>query len=224
MITIHHLNNSRSQRVLWLLEELGVDYRIESHLRDPATMRAPPRVREVHPLGKLPILIDDDLTLAESGAIVEYLVERYGGGRLAPAPASPERLRYLYWIHYAEGSLMPPLLLQLVFDQIETGPMPFLARPIVRALARAVKEKFVGPEIDRNFDFAEAELATSAWFAGDELTAADIMMSFPVQVAAAKGSLDARRPHLAAWLERIEARPAFLRSVERAGPYSLSAL
>jgi glutathione S-transferase len=222
MITVHHLNNSRSQRVLWLLEELGVDYRIEAHERDPATMRAPAQVRGVHPLGKLPVIIDGDLTLAESGAIVEYLVERYGGGRLAPAPDAPERLRYLYWMHYAEGSIMPPLLLRLVFDQIETGPMPFLARPIVRALARAVKDKFIGPEIERNLDFAEAELGRTAWFVGDELTAADIMMSFPVQVAAAKGGLDARRPRLAAWLERVEARPAFQRSVERGGPYSLS--
>jgi glutathione S-transferase len=224
MITVHHLNNSRSQRVLWLLEELGVEYRIEAHERDPATLRAPALVRGVHPLGKLPVIVDGDLTLAESGAIVEYLVERHGGGRLAPAPGDPARLRYLYWMHYAEGSIMPPLLLRLVFDQIETGPMPFLARPVVRALAHAVKDKFIGPEIERNLDFAEAELGRTPWFAGDEMTAADIMMSFPVQVAAAKGGIDARRPRLAAWLALIEARPAFRRSIARGGPYSLSGL
>jgi glutathione S-transferase len=222
MITVHHLNNSRSQRVLWLLEELGVEYQIVPHVRDPATMRAPAQVRGVHPLGKLPVIIDGDLTLAESGAIVEYLVERHGGGRLAPPPDSPARLRYLYWMHYAEGSIMPPLLLRLVFDQIETGPMPFLIRPIVRGLSHAVKDKFIGPEIERNLDFCEAELSRTTWFAGDEITAADVMMSFPMQVAAAKGGLGRRRPRLAAWLTSIEARPAYLRAIERGGPYSLT--
>jgi glutathione S-transferase len=224
MLIVHHLNHSRSQRVLWLLEELGLDYEIVSHLRDPVTMRAPDTVRQVHPLGKLPVIVDGDLTLAESGAIVDYLVERHGNGRLAPAAGTPERLRYLYWMHYAEGSIMPPLLLRFVFDQIETGPAPFLVRPILRTLARAVKERFVRPEIERNLDFLEAELGGRSWFAGADLTAADIMMSFPVQVAAARAGLDASRPNLLAWLARIEARPAWRRSVARGGAYALSAL
>ena len=136
MITVHHLNNSRSQRVLWLLEELGLEYRIEAYQRDAQTMLAPASLRAVHPLGKSPVVTDDDLTLAESGAIVETLIERHGRGRLAPAIDSPERLRYRYWLHYAEGSAMPPLLLKLVFDKIEASKMPFFAKPIAKAIAQ----------------------------------------------------------------------------------------
>src|SRR4249920_636693 len=139
MITVHHLNNSRSQRVLWLLEELCVPYEVKRYQRDPVTMLAPPSLRAVHPLGKSPVITDGALTLAESGGIIEYVVERYGGGRLAPPPGTPERLRYSYWLHFAEGSAMPPLLLKLVFDRIERAPMPFFAKPIARAIAGRAK-------------------------------------------------------------------------------------
>lgn len=221
MIIVHHLNDSRSQRILWLLEELGLDYAVEKHLRDPASLRAPAELRALHPLGKLPVIIDGDVTLAESGAIVEYILERYGQGRLVPPVGTPERLRYLYWVHYAEGSAMTPLLVKLIFDMIETGPVPFLLRPIVRALARAVKGKFAQPEIDLHLDFLEAELGRSTWFAGEDLTGADILLSFPLQIAAARAGLDARRPRLMAFLHRVAARPAWQRAVERGGPYHL---
>ena len=221
MIIVHHLNNSRSQRVLWLLEELGLEYDIRRYERNRKTMLAPPELRRVHPLGKSPVITDGDLTLAESGAIIEYLVERFGKGRLAPRAGTPERLRYTYWLHYAEGSAMPPLLLKLVFDRIETAPMPMLVRPVARAIARRAKSSFIEPQIAQHLDYLEMELGKSAWFAGDEFTAADIQMSFPLEAAAARAGLDASRPKLADFLARIHARPAFKRALERGGAYDL---
>ena len=221
MIVVHHLNNSRSQRVLWLLEELGVAYEVKRYQRDAKTMLAPPSLLAVHPLGKSPVITDGALTLAESGAIVEYLVGRYGAGRFAPAPGTPQGVRYIYWMHFAEGSAMPPLVMKLVFDRIEKGPMPFFARPIARAIAGRVKSTFIAPQITRNLDFMEAELGKSEWFAGDEFTAADIQMSFPVEAAVARAGLDASRPRLMAFLERIHARPAYRRALERGGEYGL---
>jgi glutathione S-transferase len=221
MIVVHHLNNSRSQRVLWLLEELGVPYEIKRYQRDAKTMLAPPELRAVHPLGKSPVIQDGAVTLAESGAILEYLVERHGAGRLAPAPGTPERLRYTYWMHFAEGSAMPPLLLKLVFDRIERAPMPFFARPVARAIARRAKEGFVQPNIDRNLDYMEGELARRPWFAGEAFSAADIQMSFPLEGAQARGGLDERRPRLMDFLARIHARPAYGRAIERGGAYAL---
>ena len=221
MITVHHLNNSRSQRVLWLLEELGLGYEVKRYERDPATMLAPPALRAVHPLGKSPVITDGELTLAESGAIVEYLAGRYGEGRLVPAPNTPERLRYTYWMHYAEGSAMPPLLFKLVFDRIETAPMPFFVRPFARAIAGRTRTTFIAPQIKLHLDFMEAELGKSGWFAGSDLTAADIQMSFPLEEAAARGGLDASRPKLTAFLDRIHARPAYKRALDRGGAYEL---
>jgi len=221
MIVVHHLNNSRSQRVLWLLEELGIPYEIKRYQRDAKTMLAPPELRAVHPLGKSPVIQDDGATLAESGAILEYLVERHGNGRLIPAAGTPERLRYTYWMHFAEGSAMPPLLLKLVFNRIEKGPMPFFVRPVARAIAQRAKSTFIQPNIDRNLDFMEGELAKSDWFAGAQFSAADIQMSFPLEAARARGGLDAKRPRLLAFLERIHARPAYRRAIEKGGEYAL---
>ena len=221
MIVVHPLNNSRSQRVLWLLEELGVPYEVKRYERDPTTMLAPAALRAVHPLGKSPVITDGDLTLAESGAIVEYLAGRYGDGRLVPAASTPAHLRYLYWLHYAEGSAMPPLLLKLVFDRVQASPMPFFVRPIARAIAQKAMTSFIGPQITLHLDYLEGELGKSAWFAGDEFTAADIQMSFPLEAAAARAGLDQSRPRLMAFLERIHARPAHRRALERGGPYEL---
>ncbi len=221
MILVHHLNNSRSQRVLWLLEELGVPYEIKRYQRDPKTMLAPPSLREVHPLGKSPVITDGELTVAESGAILEYLVDRYGNGNLAPAPGTPERLRYTYWMHYAEGSAMPPLLLKLVFDRIEKGPMPFIVKPIAKAIAGRAKSSFIEPQIARHLDYLEEELGKHAWFAGDTFSAADIQMSFPLEAATVRGGLNASRPKLMDYLDRIHKRPAYLRAVERGGEYGI---
>jgi glutathione S-transferase len=221
MITVHHLNNSRSQRILWLLEELELSYEIKRYERDARTMLAPPSLCKVHPLGKSPVITDGGETLAESGAIIEYLVDRYGAGRLAPAPGTPARLRYTYWLHYAEGSAMPPLLLKLVFNRIESGPMPFFVRPVARAIAGRVKSGFVEPQITRHLDYMEAELGRFRWFAGDEFSAADIQMSFPLEVAIKRAGLDMSRPRLMDFLARIHARPGYHRALERGGKYEL---
>jgi len=221
MIVVHHLNNSRSQRVLWLLEELGVPYELKRYQRDAKTMLAPPELKAVHPLGKSPVIQDGAVTLAESGAILEYLVDRHGNGRFIPAAGTPERLRYTYWMHFAEGSAMPPLLLLLIFNRIEKAPMPFFVRPVARAIARRAKESFILPNNERNLDFMEGELRGRDWFAGGEFSAADIQMSFPLEAARARGGLDERRPRLMDFLARIHARPAYGRAVERGGAYAL---
>lgn len=221
MITVHHLNNSRSQRILWLLEELGLEYEVKRYQRDPKTMLAPASLREVHPLGKSPVITDGALTLAESGAIVEYLVERYGNGRLIPAVGTSDRLRYTYWLHYAEGSAMPPLLLKLIFDQIEKSSMPFFVRPIAQSIVNRVKRSYIEPQITQHLDYLEAEIGKSTWFAGSEFTAADIQISFPLEAAAARAGLNASRPKLMNFLDRIHARPAYQRALERGGTYEL---
>lgn len=207
MITVHHLNNSRSQRILWLLEELELNYEIKRYERDPKTMLAPASLHEIHPLGKSPVITDDELTLAESGAIIEYLVERYGEGRLTPI-GTAERLRYKYWLHYAEGSAMPLLVMKLIFDNFGLGDS-------------SANREFVAPQIKLHFDYIESELGKSTWFVGEEFTAADVQMSFPIEAVAAQIGLDASRPHLTGFLERIHARPAYQRALERGGAYQL---
>jgi glutathione S-transferase len=221
MITVHHLNNSRSQRVLWLLEELGADYEVKRYERDPKTMLAPAALRAVHPLGKSPVVTENGLTLAESGAIIEYLIERHGKGGLIPPAGTPERLRYTYWLHYAEGSAMPPLLLSIIFSRLPRQPMPFFVRPIARGICGKVLETFVAPQLKIHQEFMESELQKSAWFAGEEFSAADIQMSYVVEASAARGGLDQSRPRLMAWLERIRDRPAYKRALERGGVYEL---
>ena len=222
MITVHHLNNSRSQRVLWLLEELGLPYEIEKYQRDAKTMLAPPALVKVHPLGKSPVITDEALTVAETGAIVEYVIERYGNGRLEPAVGSPERLRWRYWMHFAEGSAMPPLLLKLIFERIKVTPMPFFAKPIAKGICNKVLAAMVEPNLERQLDFMEAELGKSEWFAGAEFSAADIQMSFPLEAAAQRAGLDASWPKLMAFLKRIHARPAYKKALARGGPYSFA--
>ncbi len=221
MITVHHLNNSRSQRVLWLLEELGVPYEIQKYQRDAKTMLVPPELTRIHPLGKSPVLTDNGITVAESGAIVEYLLETYGAGRLVPAAGSEERRRFRYWLHFAEGSAMPPLLLKLIFDRIGKARMPFFVKPVARAIAARARESFIQPQIDLHLDFMEAELERSLWFAGDLFTAADVQMSFPLEAAHARGGLDALRPKCMEYLARIHARLAYQRALARGGPYDI---
>ena len=220
MVVVHHLNNSRSQRVLWLLEELGVAYEVKRYERDPKTMLAPPELLAVHPLGKSPVIVDGAVTVAESGAVVEYLIDRYGAGRLIPPAGTPERLRYTYWLHYAEGSAMPPLLLKLVFDRLAKAPVPWPVSAVARRIAGTVQNTFIGPQLKRHLDYMEAELAAHAWFAGEQFTAADVQMSFPLEAAVSRAGLSSSRPHLMAFLDRIHARDAYKRALERGGPYS----
>jgi glutathione S-transferase len=219
MVTVHHLNNSRSQRVLWLLEELGVPYEVKRYERDAQTMLAPPALLAVHPLGKSPVITDGDLTVAESGAIVEYLVDRYGGDRLIPKAGTPERLRYTYWLHYAEGSAMPPLLLKLIFDRVAMTPMPWPVSAVARRIAGGVQSAFIGPQLTHHLNFMESELSVRPWFTGDEFTAADVQMSFPPEAAAMRAGLNGSRPNLMAFLRRSHAREAYQRALERGGRY-----
>jgi glutathione S-transferase len=221
MITVHHLNNSRSQRILWLLEELNVPYEIKRYQRDPRTLLAPPELRAIHPLGKAPVVTDGELTLAESGAIIEYLADRYGAGKLIPAHGTPARLRCNYWLHYAEGSAMPPLLLKLVFRRVEAAPVPFFVRPVAKGIASKVQQSFVDPQIALHLSYLEGELAKADWFGGADFSVADMVMSFPLEAAAARSGLDDRYPRLSAFLQRIHQRPAYQRALERGGDYSL---
>src|ERR1700722_16649031 len=219
MLTVHHLNNSRSQRVLWLLEELGVPHELGRDQRG-RDRRAPAELRVFHPLGKSPVVTDNGKTIAESGAIAEYLVETYGNGRLIPPANTPERLRYTYWLHYAEGSAMPPLLLKLLFTLMPKRA-PALLRPLVRKVSNQAMTAFVNPQLKLHMAFWESELSKSEWFAGDAFTAADIQMSFPLEAAAARGGLDQGHPKAMAFLERIHARPAYQRALEKGGPYTV---
>ena len=221
MIIVHHLNTSRSQRILWLLEELGLDYEIKKYQRDARTMLAPPELRAVHPLGKSPVVTDGANTVAESGAIIEYLLERYGNGKFVPAAGTPDKLRYTYFMHYAEGSAMTPLLMKLVFDKVESSPMPFFARPIARGIAQKVKKTYILPQIAQHLAYLEAELARANWFAGPEFSGADIQISFVLEAAASRGGLGDKYPKLMDFLNRIHARPAYQRALERGGLYEL---
>ena len=219
MIIVHHLNDSRSQRVLWLLEELGLPYEVRRYQRDPKTRLAPAELRAIHPLGKSPVIEDGDVRVAETGAIVEYLLETHGAGRLRPPAGTEDGRRFTYWLHYAEGSAMPPLLLKLVFGLLPARS-PALLKPLVRQIAGKAQTGFVDPQLKAHVAFWEAELGRSAWFAGDDFSAADIMMSFPVEAGADRAFDRTAHPRLDAFLQTIHARPAYRRALERGGPYT----
>jgi glutathione S-transferase len=219
MIIVHHLNNSRSQRILWMLEELGVPYEVKRYEREPS-MQAPASLRAVHPLGKSPVITDGDRTLAESGAILEYLVDTYGNGRFRPATGTPDKINYTYFLHYAEGSLMPLLLMKLIFSRIPSR-LPFFMKPVGRAIAKGANTTLLDPQIGSHFMFLESELGKREWFAGADFTAADIQMSFPLEAAAARAPMVRQMPKLSAFLDRIHARPAYQRALEKGGAYEL---
>jgi glutathione S-transferase len=220
MLTVHHLNNSRSQRVLWLLEELGVPYQIELYQRDKDTMLAPPELKRIHPLGKSPVVTDGDVTIAESAVIIEYLVGRYGEGRLVPAPGTPEALQYRYFMHYAEGSAMPPLLLKLVFSRM-AKPMPWFIRPVGQKIASTVQQRFIDPQLTTHLGFLEQHLKNNTWFAGSQFTAVDVQMSFPMEAFAARGPSGLAVPHVKAFVGRVRARPAYQEALRKGGPLIL---
>lgn len=221
MLTIHHLENSRSQRILWLLEELGVDYEIRQYQRDKKTSLAPPELLDIHPLGKSPVITDGDTTIAESGAIVEYLVAAYDDGTLLPADGTPERLAYTYWLHYAEGTFMPLMIVSLIVGRIETAPMPFFAKPVAKGIAGKVRAGYLDPNVRRNLDYMESVLGSSTWFCGEAMTAADIQMSFPIEAAAVRTDLEGSYPALSAFLQRVQALPAYQAALQKGGPYEL---
>jgi len=221
MITVHHLENSRSQRIVWLLEELGTDYEIRRYGRDKQTGLAPPELLDVHPLGKAPVITDGDKTIAESGAIIEYLMYEYDDGRLRPQEGTAERLAYNYWLHYAEGTFAPLMILSLVLSRIEEAPMPFFLRPVARGIAQKVRDAYLDANVTRNLEFMDATLKESRWFCGNVFTAADVQMSFALEAAEVRTNLTDDYPHLAAFLETIRARPAYRRALDKGGHYEL---
>ncbi|GAA4422838.1 glutathione S-transferase [Acidovorax lacteus] len=224
MITVHHLEASRSQRVLWLLEELGVPYEIQVYRRDPKTRLAPAELKRVHPLGKSPVITEGDAVIAESGAIIEYLAERYGAGRtgelahLTPEPGSTEHRECRFWMHYAEGSLMNWLVMKLVFMSIPRQPMPFFVRPIARTLCARVQEKLIDPNVETALAFMNEHLSRHTWFTGDRITMADFQMSFAVEAALSRRAPGPSYPHVVGYLQRMQARPAYQRAIAKGGP------
>lgn len=212
-LTLHHLERSRSHRILWLFEELGLDYEMITYARNPKTMRADPALRAIHPLGKAPIVSDDDIVLAETGAIIEYVLEHHGGGRLLPSAEGPDARDYRFFLHYAEGSLMPPLLVRLIFDTLERAKLPFFIKPIVRSIVAKVDENFISGEMRLNAEFLDNIIASRPWFAGETFTAADIQMSYPVEALVSRGRRsDAEIKHLREFVDRIRSRPAYQRA------------
>lgn len=220
MIVVHHLENSRSQRVLWLLEELSVPYEVKRYDRDKTTNLAPAALLKIHPLGKSPVITDGAAIVAETGAIFEHILETYGKGRLEPARGTPEWGRYRYWMHAAEGSYMPPLVLTLLLNRMETAPMPFFARPIAKRLVGAVKAGYLDHTVKSLFDYLDAELQRSEWLADGAFTAADIMMSFPIEAAAKRSAAAKGRKSFEAFIAKTHARPAYKKALERGGPYA----
>ena len=221
-LTVHHLNNSRSQRVLFLLEELGVPYEIRHYRRDATTMLAPASLRAIHPLGKSPVLTDGDLTLTETGAIIEYLAGAYDDGTLMPPADSAERRQVTYYLHYAEGSLMPLMLLSLVFGRLPRQA-PLLLRPVLRRVSDSMRARYLRPQLALHLDILERALDGRPWFAGERFTVADVQMSFPVEIAGTRlRLLGGARPRLQDWLDRLRARPGYARALQRGGPYDLA--
>jgi len=220
MITLHHLEHSRSQRVLWMLEELGLEYRIKRYKRDAKTNLAPPALMKVHPLGKSPVLVDGDRTLAESAVIIEYLARTWGEGSWAPATDDPDYWAFSYWMHYAEASLMPPLLIKLVFSKLRQPPVPFFIRPITSRVADQVDQAFTDRQIETHFRHVNQYLEGREWFVGDAISAVDVQMSFPLQAALSRGTVArADYPNVAMFVVRCQSRPAWQRALERGGDY-----
>ncbi len=222
MIVVHHLENSRSQRILWLLEELGLPYEVKRYDRDKKTNLAPKELLKVHPTGKSPVIEDAGAAIAETGAIVEHIIEEKGAGRLQPARGTPDWRRYRYWMHAAEGSYMPPLVLTLMLGRMETAPMPFFARPIAKTLTGAVREGYLNHTVAGLFGYLDAELGKSAFLAGDDLTGADIMMSFPAEAMLQRGPDALKTKRIRDYVGKLHARPAYKRALERGGPYAFA--
>ena len=220
MVVVHHLEDSRSQRILWLLEELGVEYRIKRYERDAKTSLAPESLRKIHPLGKSPVITDQGETYAESGVIIEYLARTYGNAQWAPAVDEAGYWQFAYWMHYAEGSLMPPLLLKLVFDRIRNGPGPFFIKPILRKIADEVDNRFINQQITTHFGYVDRHLAEHEWIAGDAISAADVQMSFPLEAALSQGTISEAYPAIGAYVERFQAREAYREALRRGGDYA----
>jgi glutathione S-transferase len=227
MLTLHHLELSRSQRVLWLLEEMALPYKIVVYKRDKKTRLAPAELKAIHPLGKSPVVTDGKTTVAESGAILEYLAEKYGANLtgalsgLEPERGTKEHRENRFWMHYAEGSLMNWLVMKLVFVTIPTQPMPFFVRPVARQLCKQVLAKLIDPNVNTAMEFMEAHLAKHKWFSGEHITLADFQMSFAVEAVLSRTQGTKKHPHLVAYRQRLNERPAYQRAIAKGGPVVL---
>ena len=219
MIIVHHLENSRSQRILWLLEELNLPYELKIYKRNKETLLAPPELKAVHPLGKSPVITDDSRVVAESAVIIDYLVSKYGKGNLKPK-SEDELLRYNYWLHYAEGSAITPFLMQLVFHKVETAPMPFFVKPIAKKIAQTVRKSWINQQIKLHLDYMENEISKTGWFVGNDFSAADIILSYPIEAASERGGLN-KHPNLERFLKKVKERPAYKRAIEKGGPFQV---
>lgn len=217
MIVVHHLNNSRSQRVLWMLEELGVEYEIKHYKRDPVTNLAPNTLKLIHPLGKSPVITDGDVTVAESGAIIEYLAHTYGN-HLIPEVGTEAHRQYTYWMHFSEGSLMPPMVAKLVFDKVRANASPFFVKMVANKIADKVMQGYFGPNIMANMEFVNTHLSNNIWFAGEQLSGADFLMSFPLEASVARG-VSKQYPAIEAFVSRVHQRDAYVRALEKGGEY-----
>ena len=219
MIIVHHLENSRSQRILWLLEELGVKYEVKRYERDKVSNLAPPELKAVHPLGKSPVISDGEIVVAETGAIIQYLMQHYSNGKLQPADNDEARRAYTYWLHYAEGTVMPFMVMSQIFSRIENAKMPFFIKPIARSITGKVRASYLGPNIATNFKFMSDSLGDSPWFLGEEISAIDTHMSFIIEAAVQRTDIAKQYSNLVAFRNRCQARPAYKRALVRGGPY-----
>jgi glutathione S-transferase len=219
MLILHHLNNSRSHRIIWLMEELGVEYEIKYYQRDPKTFLAPSSLKTIHPIGSSPVITDESVTLAESGAIIEYILYKYGQNRLIPTIGSTEWVQYLYWLHFAEGTLMPMLFFKLIFENIHYHS-PFFIKPITKTIKSKVNNYVISPRLTTQMNFIESTLEKNLWLTSNEFTAADIQMGIPLLWASENKKMINDKPKIMAFIERIKTRPAFIRTLEKGGEIS----
>ena len=220
MVTLHHLENSRSQRILWLLEELGIEYEIKLYKRDPKTNLAPDELKAIHPLGKSPLITDGGKVVAESAVIVNYLIRNYDkDNRFSSTQDSDAAQQTEYWLHFAEGSLMPYLVMSLVFTKVKTAPMPFFVRPVAKGIADQVMKSFISPNVENSLRFIEDHLSKNMWFSGDEMSAADFQMRFPLEAAMTRSDIASKLPAINAWVKKVHALPAYQNALKKGGPY-----
>lgn len=218
MLVLHHLNNSRSQRILWLLEELQVDYTLKTYQRDAVTNLAPAQLKLVHPLGRAPVITDGDVTLAESGAIIKYIATQYGNGDVFSELSEAEKQQLSFWMHFAEGTFMPPLVTKMVLEKGKAKASPFFIKFIVEKFVDAVMNAYFGPNIKANIEYVERHLTSNTWFLGDKLSSADFQMSFPLEAIVARQGKQVF-PAITAFVERVHSRDAYKRALQKGGQY-----
>lgn len=219
MLTLHHLENSQSIRILWLLEELGIPYEMKMYDRDKKSGLAPDDYKKVSPLGTAPVITDGDLVLAETNAIIDYILDTYGDGKLRPVVGTSEHVPYLFWYHASQGSFQPLLTTTFVLN-VMVSRAPFFVRPIIGGAVETLNKAFFQPRLTSLLGEIEKQLSKTTWFAGEELTAADIVMGYSMEVAALRAGMEKNYPNAKRFLDAMHARPAYKRAVEKDGKYN----